>query len=126
MSNLTNGTSYNFTVRAANLVGSGQPSSTISATPQEVPAPTNFRVTNATVVNGVYEADSQDVELDWDMPSDGVGNHLTKYWTRPGNTCPEGQDGGNNQEPVNGPCPVLTLYTEYGTGNTGSTSAHPD
>ena len=120
---LTNGTTYSFQVRARNAAGPGPEGNPATATPNQVPAPTNFRVINATLVGGVYEADSQDVELDWNLPGSAVGNHLTKYWVRPGHDCPEGRDGGRNQTPVDGDCPRLTLYTEYGTGNTGYTDS---
>ncbi len=115
---LTNGTQYAFRVRARNTLGAGADAGPVSATPQELAAPANFRVINATLVNGVYEADSyEEVQLKWTSPQGGFGHHLTQYWVRPGyNNCPRGRDGGRNQTPIDGPCPLLTLYTQY-TGN---------
>ena len=59
--------------------------------------------------------------LDWVLPGEGVGNHLTRYWVRPGYTCPEGRDGGRNLPVIDGDCPLLTLYTQYGTRKSGFT-----
>ena len=112
---LTNDTEYQFRVRARNTLGAGAAAGPISATPAELAAPWNFRVVNGTLTNGVWYPDSNDVELDWDLPEDGVGNHLTHYWVRPGHTCPEGSDGGRNLPVIDGDCPLLTLYTQYGT-----------
>ena len=117
---LTNGTQYAFRVRARNTLGAGDHAGPVSATPQELAAPSNFRVINATLVNGVHEADShEEVRLEWTTTQHGFGHHLTQYWVRPGyDNCPRGRDGGRNQTPINGPCPRLTLYTQY-TGDTG-------
>ena len=116
---LTNETEYQFRVR--NTLGAGDPAGPISATPAELAAPWHFRVVNGTLTNGVWYPDSNDVELDWVLPDEGVGNHLTRYWVRPGRTCPEGRDRGRNLPASNGDCPLLTLYTQYGTRNTGFT-----
>ena len=118
---LTNDTEYQFRVRARNTLGAGAAAGPISATPAELAAPWNFRVVNSTLTNGVWCPDSNDVELDWVLPDKGVGNHLTCYWVRPGYTCPEGRDGGRNLPVIDGDCPLLTLYTQYGTRNTGFT-----
>ena len=97
-----------------------------NAAPEDLAAPTNFRILNGTLTDGIWIADSNHVELDWDLPSKGLGNHLTKYWVRPEPdlTCPQGHDGGQNQDVIDGPCPLLTIYTEYGTRNTGHTDIY--
>ena len=118
---LTNDTEYHFRVRARNTLGVGAPAGPVSATPAELAAPANFRVLNGTLTNGVWYPGSNSVELEWDLPGEGVGNHLTRYWVRPGYTCPEGSDGGRNLPAIRGDCPLLTLYTQYGTRTTGFT-----
>ena len=120
-------TTYNFKVRAR--FEGGLPSawsSEISATTEEsertgrsghIAKPTNFRVTNATQSGGVYETASSDrkPDLDWNVSQDSVGNYLTRKLIEPpaGVTC----------NPV-GDCPLMTLYDENGTRNTGYTDVY--
>src|SRR6185295_5866014 len=67
---LSNGTSYAFTVMAANAAGSGPPSNSLSATPRTVPgAPT---LTSATPSNG-------QVSLSWSAPGSNGGSSITGY-----------------------------------------------
>ena len=85
--NLVNGTSYPFFVRAVNVEGAGPRSNRVAVTPTPptVPdAPTNLA---ATPGNG-------QVELSWDAPDDG-GSNITRYeystdngttWTSTGGT----------------------------------------
>ena len=86
--NLVNGTSYPFFVRAVNVEGAGPRSNRVAVTPTPptVPdAPTNLA---ATPGNG-------QVELTWDAPDDG-GSNITRYeystdngttWTSTGGTA---------------------------------------
>ena len=73
-------------------------------------APTNFRVTNGTLTNGVYVMDNYDdkPELDWDLPSGGRGSRLTRQWIDTDNTC-------------DNDCPPLLLLETHGTRHTGYT-----
>ncbi len=65
--NLTNWTSYTFTVRAVNASGAGVPSKTVSATPGEAPGEPRDLV-------AATPAKHKRVELSWAVPNDPTGN----------------------------------------------------
>src|SRR5439155_16583572 len=70
VADLTNGTSYSFTVAATNAVGTGPPSAPASATPATTPgAPTGLTATRG---NG-------QVTLNWSAPSSDGGSAITGY-----------------------------------------------
>ena len=77
--------------------------------------PTNFRVTNATFTNGVYQADSDEPELDWDVDDASTGNRLTRKLIDP----PAGVECDTP-----GNCPTLELMRQEGTRNTGYTDIY--
>ena len=116
---LTNGTTYEFYVRARNTLGSGAEAGPVESTPR-LPAPMNFRVLNGTISNGVHVITDRAPQFDWDVPDEAAGVRLGRYWVRPGHICPEGSDpdrDGTGATP--GSCPVLYLWNEFGTRRTG-------
>ena len=70
MTALTNGTSYSFTVRATNAVGSGAPSNALSATPRTVPG--------APTLNTATPGNAQ-VTIAWFAPASNGGSTITGY-----------------------------------------------
>ena len=105
------------------MLGDGAEEGPVEATPR-LPSATNFRVLNGTLQNGVYEITDRAPLLDWDVPDEAAGVRLGRYWERPGHTCPEGSDpdlDGSGAEP--GSCPVLYLWNEFGTRQTGWTDS---
>ena len=123
VTHLTNGTAYEFYVRANNALGDGPETGPVEATPR-LPAPTNFRVLNGTLINDVYVLTDRAPRFDWDVPDEAAGVRLGRYWVRPGHTCPEGSDpdrDGTGEQP--GSCPVLYLWNEFGTRRTGWTDS---
>jgi subtilisin len=67
---LTNGTTYSFTVRATNAVGTGPASASATATPATVPgAPTGLTAS----------ADNGSVVLAWTAPASNGGSPITSY-----------------------------------------------
>ena len=72
----------------------------------DVPAPSNFRITNATLTNGVYMLANHDDHpaLDWDKPTGATGYKFTRKWIDSDATC------GTN-------CPWLVVALAKGTGH---------
>ena len=123
VTHLTNGTAYEFYVRANNALGDGPETGPVEATPR-IPTAINFRVLNGTLTNDVYVLTKRVPRFDWDVPDEAVGVRLGRYWVRPGHTCPEGSDpdrDGTGEQP--GSCPVLYLWNEFGTRRTGWTDS---
>ena len=69
-------------------------------------APSNFRITNATLTNGVYVLANHDDHpaLDWDNPTSATGYKFTRKWIDSDATC------GTN-------CPWLVVALAKGTGH---------
>ena len=86
----------------------GSPSLIAATTPNysDVSAPTNFRITNATLTSGVYVLANHDDHpaLDWDKPSGATGYKFTRKWIDSDATC------GTN-------CPWLVVALAKGTGH---------
>ena len=72
----------------------------------DVAAPSNFRITNATLTNGVYVLANHDDQpmLDWDKPTGATGYKFTRKWNDSDATC------GNI-------CPWLVVALAKGTGH---------
>ena len=72
----------------------------------DVPAPGNFRITNATLTSGVYVLANHDDHpaLDWDRPIRATGYKFTRKWIDSDATC------GTN-------CPWLVVALAKGTGH---------
>ena len=51
-------------------------------------APTNFRVLNAPLVNGVYEAQARSFDLAWELPANATGLEIYYYELVQGISCP--------------------------------------
>ncbi len=86
----------------------GNPVTLDVATPNysDVPAPTNFRITNATLTNGVYVLANHDDHpaLAWNRPLATTGYKFTRKWIDSDATC------GTN-------CPWLVVALTKGTGH---------
>jgi predicted phage tail protein len=100
---LTNGTTYYFTVKAVNAVGSSAASNEASATPATVPgAPTGLGATRGNTT----------VALSWKAPSSNGGSAITGYNVYEG-TSPGAEAGTPvNTSPITG-----TSYTVRGLTN---------
>ena len=94
VSQLTNGTSYTFRVRAVNAAGGGEPSAAVSATPATVPG--------APMALAAMPRDGR-VDLSWAAPSSDGGLAISRYevevdgsgtWTSTGNTSTTYTVGG--------------------------------
>ena len=72
----------------------------------DIPAPTNFRITNATLTSGVYVLASHDDHpaLAWNRPLATTGYKFTRKWIDSDATC------GNS-------CPWLVVALAKGTGH---------
>ena len=115
---LANDVEYEFEVRASNTLGGGDPAGPVAATPGGLVAPSSFRVVGTAPVGGTYTVTAQRVALDWDLPSDAVGQRLTRTWMRPGHTCPDSVDAIPDQ------CPEMILYEQHNTASTGFTDVY--
>ncbi len=71
VTNLTNGTSYDFRVTAVRAVGTGEPSNTVTATPQPVAPGVPVTLTGT--------PGNQQVSLTWSAPTDDGGSPVTDY-----------------------------------------------
>ena len=113
-SNVEADTTYNYRITIKHIPsGSILPepgdSVTISATTPNysaIPAPTNFRITNATLTNGVYVLANHDDHpaLAWNRPLATTGYKFTRKWIDSDATC------GTN-------CPWLVVALAKGTGH---------
>ena len=107
-------TTYNYSVTIKHTPSGssnpspGSPSLIAATTPDysDVPAPSNFRITNATLTNGVYVLANHDDHpaLDWDKPTGATGYKFTRKWIDSDATC------GTN-------CPWLVVALAKGTGH---------
>lgn len=59
-----------------------------AAVAQSIDAPTNFRVLNADLANGVYEAQARSFDLAWELPASATGLNIYRYELVEGSTCP--------------------------------------
>ena len=104
---------YRVTIRhrpsGENLSQDGNSVTLDVATPDyaEIDAPTNFRIANATLTNGVYVLASHDddPELKWNKPTTATGYKFTRKWIDSDATC------GTN-------CPWLLVALAKGNGHT--------
>ena len=107
-------TTYNYSVTIKHIPSGssnpapGSPSVIEATTPNysDVPAPSNFRITNATLTNGVYVLANHDDHpaLNWDKPTGATGYKFTRKWIDSDATC------GTN-------CPWLVVALAKGTGH---------
>ena len=108
-------TTYNYSVTIKHIPSGasnpspGSPSIITTTTPDysNVHAPTNFRITNATLTNGVYVLANHDDHpmLDWEYVESASGYKFTRKWIDADATC------GTN-------CPWLVVALAKGTGHT--------
>ena len=108
-------TTYNYSVTIKHIPSGasnpspGSPSIITATTPDysNVHAPTNFRITNATLTNGVYVLANHDDHpmLDWEYVESASGYKFTRKWIDADATC------GTN-------CPWLVVALAKGTGHT--------
>ena len=113
-SNVVGNTTYTYRVTISHRPSgntSSEPGNSVTlnvTTPDysDVPAPTNFRITNATLTSGVYVLANHDDHpaLDWDKPSGATGYKFTRKWIDSDATC------GTN-------CPWLVVALAKGTGH---------
>ena len=107
-------TTYNYRVTIRHIPSGssnsspGSPSLIAATTPDysDVQAPTNFRITNATLTNGVYVLANHDDHpaLAWNRSPATTGYKFTRKWVDSDATC------GNN-------CPWLVVALAKGTGH---------
>ena len=108
-------TTYNYSVTIKHIPSGasdpspGSPSLIAATTPDysNVHAPTNFRITNATLTNGVYVLANHDDHpaLAWNRSPSTIGYKFTRKWIDSDATC------GTN-------CPWLVVALAKGTGHT--------
>ena len=113
-SNVVGNTTYTYRVTISHrpsgetISQSGNPVTLDVTTPDysDVAAPSNFRITNATLTNGVYVLANHDDHpaLDWDKPTGATGYKFTRKWIDSDATC------GTN-------CPWLVVALAKGTGH---------
>ena len=113
-SNVVGNTTYTYRVTISHRPSgntSSEPGNSVTldvTTPDysDVPAPSNFRITNATLTNGVYVLANHDDHpaLDWDKPTGATGYKFTRKWIDSDATC------GTN-------CPWLLVALAKGTGH---------
>ena len=113
-SNVVGNTTYTYRVTISHRPSgntSSEPGNSVTlnvTTPDysDVPAPSNFRITNATLTNGVYVLANHDDHpaLDWDKPTGATGYKFTRKWIDSDATC------GTN-------CPWLVVALAKGTGH---------
>ena len=107
-------TTYNYRVTIKHIPSGasnpspGSPSIIAATTPDysDVTAPTNFRITNATLTNGVYVLANHDDHpaLAWNRSPSTIGYKFTRKWIDSDATC------GTN-------CPWLVVALAKGTGH---------
>ena len=112
--NVSANTTYNYRVAikhipsGSSLAALGNSVIIAATTPDysDIPAPTNFRITNATLTSGVYVLASHDDHpaLAWNRPLATTGYKFTRKWIDSDATC------GTN-------CPWLVVALAKGTGH---------
>ena len=114
--NLDAATTYRYRVYLGDSNRYGDYVETRATTPDLPPltAPTNFRVLNGTedVNAGLWETESTDPQLEWDVDDASTGAYLTRRLIDP---PPDVACAVPNN------CPVLIIHDAYGTRNTGYT-----
>ena len=113
-SNVVGNTTYTYRVTISHRPSgntSSEPGNSVTlnvTTPDyaDIDAPSNFRITNATLTNGVYVLANHDDHpaLDWDKPFGATGYKFTRKWIDSDATC------GTN-------CPWLVVALAKGTGH---------